>query len=203
MAASWPTAGNPEIALSDRQLRTGYQFSYDVGAASANGGDEVRFLYTVRDDKENRLYVRGSFCDYALTHCDDAPEWGTTPGNLRLSGDQFNPSVRAFPGFFNIPPVWKVTYLSRQDDPNGNKVSLEQGNLIVLPTGTRAFIPFPLVTNQLVCGDSRVVAGGSVDAEVAGHDRTLGGCAQVIKCAVANDPRRPAAECVPIAGEGA
>ncbi|MEA2827669.1 MAG: hypothetical protein QOG43_2108 [Actinomycetota bacterium] len=171
MVASWSTAGNPDIHLSDRTLRTGYQFSYDIGASSEAGGDSVRFLYTAKDPDSGRFYVRGSYCDFQLTKCNDAPEWGTTPGNFRLSGDQFNPSVRAFPGFFNIPPVWKITYLSRQDDPKGNKVTVEQGNLAVLPGGARSMVPFRAVNGLLVCGDTRGYWGDYNELQFAGFEK--------------------------------
>ena len=74
--ASFQTAGNPDIRFSDRTLRTAPQFSFDVGAPSQNGNDEVRTLYTVRDPNSRKLYVRGSFCDEDLTNCRDAPGVG-------------------------------------------------------------------------------------------------------------------------------
>jgi hypothetical protein len=171
VVASLPTAGNPTITLSDRTLRTAYQFSYDVGTPSANGNDAVRMLYTVRDPDSSKLYVRGSYCTLDLTVCKDAPEWGTTPGNFNLKGQQFNPKVRAFTGFFGIAPEWKAAYESTDDDPNGNKVSFKEGNLVVLPNGARLFLPFDLVKSQLVCPDNRGYWGDYDELQFAGFDK--------------------------------
>jgi hypothetical protein len=177
MGASFPAALYPSIKLSDRELRTGPQFSFDIGAESINsedqrGHDPVRFLYTAWDDKEKRYYVRGSFCERDLSGCKDAPEWGTTPGNLSLTGDQFNPVIRAFPGFIGLPPIWKATYLSRQRDPKGNTVSIEQGNLWALPNGVRILLPFRLVDSHLVCPDNRGYWGDYDDLQLSGFDNT-------------------------------
>jgi hypothetical protein len=179
VVASLPTPFNPDIKLSDRTIRTAYQFSYDVGSSSQNGDDSIRMLYTVKDPQTGRFYVRGSYCTFDLAKCGpafkDAPEWGTTPGNFELSGQQFNPLVRNFQGFFNLPAVWKVTYESTEDDPGGNKVSFEEGNLAVLPNGSKAFVPFDLVAPQVPCPDLRGYWGDYDELQFAGfaNDSTV------------------------------
>lgn len=173
VAASLGAAVYPKITLSDRDLRTGPQFSYDVGAESVHANDAVRFVYTIWDSKEKRYYVRGSFCERDLSVCKDAPEWGTTPGNLSLTSDQFNPNVRAFPGFIGIDPAWKASYLSRQRDPSGNTVSIEQGNLAVFPNGTRILLPFKWIDSHLVCPDLRGYWGDYDDMELIGFTDSL------------------------------
>jgi hypothetical protein len=170
VVASLPTAGNPDVPLSDRSIRTAYQFSFDVGTPSQNGNDAVRMLYTIKDSDSNKLYVRGSYCPLDLSGCKDAPQWGTTPGNLNLKGQQFNPRVRAFQGFFSIEPEWKAVYESTDDDPNGNTVSFKEGNLAVLPNGSRVFLPFNLVKGQVVCPDLRGYWGDYDDLQFAGFD---------------------------------
>ena len=173
-AASFPAPVYPLIHLSDRLLRTGPQFSFDVGAESIHGNDALRFVYTRWDPDSSRYYVRGSICPRDLaTPCQDAPEWGTTPGNLNLSGDQFDPVVRAFPGFLTIPPAWKVSYLTRQNHPNGNQVAVYQGNLAVLPNGTRILLPFKLIDDQTVCGDQRGYWGDYDDLQLQGFSDSL------------------------------
>lgn len=158
----------PKLDLSDRKLRTGPQFSFDVGAVSVLGNDGVRFVYTVKDANSGRFYVRGSFCPKDLSACFDAPEWGTTPGNFSLTGDQFNPIVRAFPGFIGLPPLWKASYQTRQNDPAGNQVAIYQGNLAVIGQGVRILLPFPLIDNQVVCGDVRGYWGDYDDMQLQG-----------------------------------
>ena len=172
VVASYTTVGNPDIQLSDRTLRTGYQFSFDIGTPSSNGGDDLRFAYTAFDQQSNRYYVRGSYCAFDLSgQCHDAPEWGTTPGNFNLTGDQFHPYVRAFRGFFTLQPVWKLAYTTREDNPGGNTVSVRQGNLAVLQNGTRIFIPFSLPGGLLVCPDLRGYWGDYHELQFAGIDQ--------------------------------
>lgn len=173
VASGVPTVGNPDINLSDRVLRTAYQFSFDIGTPSVNGGDDLRFAYTAFDQASNRFYIRGSYCSFDLSGgCHDAPEWGTTPGNLNLSGDQFHPYVRAFRGFFTLSPVWKLAYTTREEDPSGNTLSIRQGNLAVLASGTRVFLPFSLPGGLLVCPDIRGYWGDYNELQFAGIDQS-------------------------------
>lgn len=172
----------PGIALSDRTLRTGPQFSFDVGAASIIGNDEVRVVCTTRDAQTNRLFLEASFCPLDLaTGCLDAPGWATSTQNSSgYTGDQFNPLIQAFPGFFSIPPIWKVSFLSREDDPTGNKVGVQQGNLAVLPAPgmQRIFLEFDLVTAQTICPDNRGYWGDYDDLRIYGFS---GGDTQLIR----------------------
>jgi hypothetical protein len=171
MQAGWPMSGI-SVTVNGQNIRWGYGFSFDVGYSSETDGDGgtvvnddgVRLLYTTRDSDTKRLYVRGTACRIDLAVCHDAPEWGTTPGNLRTPGEQWNPTVKAWPGFFGLPPVWKATYQSTDDSPNG--ISIKQGNLAVLPNGTRSFVPFDLVPARPVCPDYR---SGSPGAAVGGY----------------------------------
>ena len=170
----------PLITLSDRTLRTGPQFSFDVGSPSINGNDEVRVVCTTRDSQTGRLFIETSFCPLTLSSgCLDAPGWSTSTANSSgYRGDQFNPLVRAFPGFFSIPPIWKVTFLSRENDPGGNTVSGQEGNLAVLPDSRRVFLEFDLVTGQAICPDNRGYWGDYDDLQISGFS---GGNTQFIR----------------------
>jgi hypothetical protein len=154
--ASEPGVVYPEIVLSSTlSVRTGPQFSFDIGAASDGGGDAIRVLVTRRDKESGRLYVQGSFCPLNLgSNCQLAKEWGTTPGNLNTPGDQFNPNVAAWPGFIGLAPVWKGSYLDRSGSP-ANTLSLKQGNLAYLPNGTRIYVPFTAIGAMTPCPDKR------------------------------------------------
>ena len=169
---SYPSAVNPDVVLSDRLLRTGPQFSFDVGAPSSRGddqpaGDEVRLLYTRSDGR--RLWVEGAYCDYALSRpCRPAPEWGSTPGQSSIRGDQFTPNVRAFPGFLTIPPQWAATYVSRDADPGGNTVSVRHGKLVMFPNGSRVLLTTHLTGPMLVCPDNRGYWGDYDDLQFIG-----------------------------------
>lgn len=156
MPASFPMEWYPTINLSDRILRTGPQFSFDVATPSAAGNDEVRLVYTAFDSTHQRYELKGTRCPLDLSNCFDVPLWATTNDNFTtLQGDQFDPTVQAWQGFIGLPPEWKLTYLSRQDDPQGNTVTVQQGNLAVLPNLTPILIPFRLVAGHLVCPDLR------------------------------------------------
>jgi hypothetical protein len=175
--ASLTTAGNPIIQLSDRKLRTAYQFSFDVGAPTFGQDDQafddrIRVVYTVKDPDTQKLYVRGAVCDIELkNNCKDVPQWGTTPGNLNVKGQQFSPSVRAYRGSVGQEPGWKVTYLSTDDDPQGNTVSIKQGNLARLANGTALFVPFGLVKGQVICPDNRGYWGDYNELQVMGVEK--------------------------------
>lgn len=157
-----------DIKVGAQTIRMAYGFSFDVGAPSIteldNGfsrvnNDAIRLLYTTRDAQTQRLYVRGSACNNNLSTCQDAPEWGTTPGNLNTPRDQWNPTVTAWPGFIGLPPEWKATYETTDDDPNA--VSIKQGNLAVLPDGKRLFLPFDFISPRPICPDFRYGSPGS------------------------------------------
>jgi hypothetical protein len=165
----------PAISFaSGTKLRTGPQFSFDIGAGSNAEGiqagiDEIRVLYTARDPKTGRLYVRGSYGPTSMVGFKDAPEWGTTPGNLNTPGDQFNPNVKAWAGFFGLDPVWKATYLDR-NPKGGDTVTLHEGNLAYLPgsPAKRIYVPFPLIKSMPVCPDNRGYWGDYDDLEIIG-----------------------------------
>jgi hypothetical protein len=151
----------PTIQLSDRNLWAGQQFSFDVGAPSIIGKDEVRIVCTGQDPQTGRFYLRTYYCPLDLSSgCQDAPGWSTSTENSPgYRGDQFNPLIVAVPGIPLVTaPLWKVTYLSRENNPQGNTVSVQQGNLGVLPTQNgpeRVFLEFDLVPDQVVCPDNR------------------------------------------------
>jgi hypothetical protein len=164
--ASQPTT-RIDIPVGSQTIRMAYGFSFDVGAPSVtelDGGasrvndDAVRLLYTTRDAETKRIYVRGSACRHDLVDCHDVPQWGTTPGNLNTPRNQWNPTVTAWAGFIGLPPVWKATYQTTDDTPNG--VSIKEGNLAVLPNGTPIFLPFDLVAARPICPDFRYGSPG-------------------------------------------
>jgi hypothetical protein len=174
----------PLITLSDRTLRTGPQFSFDVGSATL-GNDEIRVVCTTKDPQTGRLFLETSFCPLDLSSgCLDAPGWSTSTKNSSgYVGDQFNPLVEAFPGFFSISPIWKVSFLSREDDPKGNKVGVQEGNLGFLPDPDpakrqRVFLEFDLVTAQVICPDNRGYWGDYDDLRIYGFE---GGYTQLIR----------------------
>jgi hypothetical protein len=170
--ASWATS-RVEVPVGTQTIRTAYGFSFDVGAESRRDLDDgrlqifpdaIRLLYTTRDSRTLRLYVRGTGCARDLSRCDDVPQWGTTPGNLNTPRYQWNPTVTAWRGFLGSPPVWKATYQTTDDQ--ADRVSIKQGNLWRLPNGTPIFLPFNLVAPREICPDLR---GGSTGHATWGY----------------------------------
>lgn len=142
-------------ATNKLKLRTGPQFDFDIGAASdAEGTDAIRFIYTRTDPQTGRFYVTGAYCPLSLSACYQAPEWGTTPGNLSTQGDQFNPNLAAWRGFIGLPPVWRAAYLDR-DGAQPSTVKVKQGTFAYLPNGTRIHFPFTLYNDMPICPDLR------------------------------------------------
>jgi hypothetical protein len=165
--ASFPTT-RIDVPVGTQTIRMAYGFSFDVGSPSQTelddggtrvGDDAIRMLYTTRDAETKRIYVRGSSCRADLSRCVDVPQWGTTPGNLHTPRNQWNPTVKAWIGFIGLPPEWKATYQTTDDDPNA--VSIKQGNLAVLPNGTPIFLPFDLVAPRPICPDFRYGSPGN------------------------------------------
>ena len=157
----------PQVALSDRTLRTGPQYSFDVGAPFIEDPrDAVRVLYTVRDPSNGRLRLRGSMCYADLRNdCFDAPGWRTD-----LPGDQFSPNVRAW-AFLWTPPAWKATFVSRDKSPSGNTVIVRIGDLVAQPDGQHGFPVRKLLHSQVVCPDLRGYWGDYHDLQHIGPDR--------------------------------
>jgi hypothetical protein len=161
----------PNVNLADRTVRTGPQFSFDVGAPAIDDGrDAIRILYTV--SAAGRLRVVASMCYADLrSDCFPAPGWG-----VDLPGDQFNPNVRAF-SFLWMEPAWKATFVSRDSDPAGNTLLVRIGDLVAHPDGSHGFAPVRLLDPQVPCPDTRSSGGywGDYnDLQFIGVDRGSG-----------------------------
>ncbi|MFO0995421.1 MAG: hypothetical protein U1F33_01970 [Alphaproteobacteria bacterium] len=155
-------------------LRTGPQFSFAIGAASdSEGTDAIRIMTTQWSEEAKRFYVEGYACPLSLSpHCSYVPQWGTTPGNLNSPGDQFAPTVAAWPGFIGLPPAWQAAYLDRSGNPAGT-VTLKRGSLAYLPgpPAKPIFVPFSLITNMTVCPDDRGYWGDYDDLAFIGFEK--------------------------------
>ena len=85
VTASNPAVGYPDIDLSSTVqgapliIRTAAQFSFDIGAASEDGTDAIRLLYTRQDGPNAPLYIDASKCRADLSKCYPAPGWKVGP----------------------------------------------------------------------------------------------------------------------------
>lgn len=151
-------------------IRTGPQFSFDIGAVSEGGNDAVRFLYTRRSGS-GRLFVEGSACPFDLAQCFPVPQWKAGPSSAEATPyDAFNPSVAAWRGFIGLPPHWTSSFYSRYGQSVA-KVSLARMNLAYV-NGNPLGIPVDLAKDISVCSDTRGYWGDYDDMLHAGFDDT-------------------------------
>jgi len=174
--ASETTVGYPTVNLgtsvlgSPLTIRTGPQFSFDIGAASVGGNDAIRLLYTRWDTPSQRLYVEGAACAADLTNCHPVPQWRSGPSAPGATPqDVFNPSVAAWPGTMSRPPIWTSSFYVRYG-LNVTTVGLSRmylGYVNGVPLG----IPVSLAQGITVCSDRRGYWGDYDDMLHVGFDR--------------------------------
>jgi hypothetical protein len=151
-------------------VRTGPQFSFDVGAASELGNDEIRMLVT-RRSAEQRLFVEGSACAADLSHCHPVPQWFAGPRDAReVPSDVFNPSVAAWRGFINLPPVWTSSFYERFGAA-ATTVNLGRMYLTLL-NGAPFGVPVDIAKDIPVCSDRRGYWGDYDDMLMVGFKDT-------------------------------
>jgi hypothetical protein len=150
-------------------IRTGPQFSFDVGAASEGGGDAVRLLYTRRDANTGRLFVQGAACDLGLTSCGDLSGWrlGTSGANEQPV-EAFNPDLVAWKGFIGLPPTWQASFVYRFGKP-ATSVYVARATL-GYADGQAFTIPVDIVQNTPVCSDTRGYWGDYDDMLLTGFN---------------------------------
>jgi hypothetical protein len=153
-----PTVVRPTVDLglevlgSPLIIRTGPQFSFDVGAASAGGNDAVRFLYTRASS--GRLFVEGSACAADLTNCHRVPGWRagpSAPGDTPM--DRFDPAVAFGSSIFGLGARWTSSFYTRSG-ASTTTVALTRMYLNYvngIPIGT----PVDQVRDITVCSDQR------------------------------------------------
>ena len=154
---------------SELTVRTGPQFSFDIGAASEGGGDAVRLLYTRRDGNTGRLFVQGAACDLALTSCGDLAGWklGTSGANENPI-DAFNPDLVAWKGFIGLPPSWQGSFVYHFGKP-ATSVYVARAT-IGYANGQAFTIPVDIIQNTPVCSDTRGYWGDYDDMLLAGFN---------------------------------
>jgi hypothetical protein len=154
---AFPTVDlNSSLLGAPLTVRTGPQFSFDLGAASAERDDSVRFMVTQRNER-GWLFVRGGVCDAGLQSCGWYEGW--TFGAARVTErdrqrlDVFNPDVAAFPGFFTIAPRWQGSFLTRYGNST-TTLNLTRATLGYV-NGAPFTIPVDIARDAPVCSDLR------------------------------------------------
>jgi len=155
LAVSLTADVNFTAFLSDRALRTANQFSFDVGNGSATSGAELRVAITRILGEKRHIEVYRCSRDLlplpgfpGVAQCEFAIPWSS----IEERGDNWSPLLKVA----GVPPVWKLVYLSREENPEGNTVSVQQGNLVILPDGTRSFVGSKVVDPQVPCNSQNV-----------------------------------------------
>lgn len=167
------------IQLSDRAVRNGPEFAFDIGEPSgAETNDDIRFLYTVATGT-NRTAVHGAACDRDLKHCHTVSGWRSEtagPGGGYI-GNQFHPSIKAFPGYLSwYAPSWSGSYFSTENNPTGNVVSVQKAAPLYIGT-TAYLLKSQLVTDQTPCTGTNKAGGywsDYDDLQLAYVSRTTG-----------------------------
>jgi len=146
-----------QVLGSRLSIRFGPQYSFDVGPASAGGGDALRFVVP-RADAQGRLFVEGSACAADLSVCHWVPEWHFGPladdGSLAQA---FAPAVAAFDqGSTGTQPEtagWAATfYVVRGPTSTAIRTARMSLNFVNgVPTPDIFEVPDPLT----VCSDTR------------------------------------------------
>jgi hypothetical protein len=147
---------NTQVLGKELTIRFGPEFGFDVGPASVDGKDALRFVIT-RNDAQGKLFVEGSACAADLTSCHPVPEWHFGPiaddGSLAQA---FGPSVAAFDrtaAAGNPAAAWAATfYVVRGAATTSVRTARMYLNYVDgVPTPDIFEVPDPLT----VCSDAR------------------------------------------------
>ena len=145
---------NTSVLGSPLTIRTGPQFSFDIGTSSEDRDDSIRFMATQRN-ANGWLFIRGGLCDYNLKSCGWYGGWtfGTAQAGQGRRLDVFNPNVAAFPGFIGIAPRWQGSYLARFGESTST-VNMTRATLGYID-GAPFSIPVDIARDAPVCSDRR------------------------------------------------
>lgn len=154
-AVNYPTIDFGQSLLgAPLTVRTGPQFSFDVGAESENGVDGIRMLYTRFDAGTQRYFIDAVACNKDLSGCHAVPGWRAGPGAPgEVSIDRYNPNVAAWIGFIGLPPIWTGSYVYRYGKP-ASTVEVSRQTLGYV-NGAPFTIPIDIYRNVPVCPDTR------------------------------------------------
>jgi hypothetical protein len=96
-------------------VRTGPQFSFDVGAPSENGVDGIRMLYTRWTVTTTSTRSRARRTSPCVRRCRDGESVPARTTGYRSTVSILN--VAAWVGFIGLPPSWQGSYVYRYNKP--------------------------------------------------------------------------------------
>jgi hypothetical protein len=109
---------NPKIQLSDRAIRLGPEYDFDIGI-NDTGANEIRIAFVLRTTG-GKHYIKAVKCTTGTISCSAPAAWSTAGTN----GDQWGPAIAYGFNFMTGKPTWEISYYSRQRAITGNTVEL-------------------------------------------------------------------------------
>lgn len=142
-------------------LRAARQFSFDVGVASPDGSDAIRFLFTRQDPSTQLLYVDATVCTLVLdSDCSSLDPtvqgWTLGPSAPQDAAiNYFSPNLVAFGGIAadHVSPTWQATILYTLK--NSATVFIARMTLGYVNDNVPLTIPIDIVKDTPICPDVR------------------------------------------------
>ena len=174
-AQNYPCIGanGGSCGASATVLRTGPQFSFDIGAFGKTN-DHIRMMFTRSSGVNGRLYVAGAGCTIADQACGYIPQWGTGEGGKEKTSASFNPLVRAYRSRDMVnagePSLWMGSHTTY--NPGTGKVEFGMGGLAILKdvNNQNLYVHLAIfqLSNRVLCADLRGYWGDYDDMHALG-----------------------------------
>jgi len=158
---------------ADTVLRTGPQFSFDIGAFGKTN-DHIRMMFTRRSSVNGRLYIAGAGCNLDDQNCQYIPEWGTGEGGADKVTSSYNPLVRAYRSAAMAnngePSLWMGSHATYH--PGSGRVGYGMGGAGMREDAANQdvffYIPVFQLPNRILCADLRGYWGDYDDLQALG-----------------------------------
>jgi len=140
-----------QVNLSDRSIRLGPQYDFDIGLREGTNEVQIRLAYTVLD-ANGKHRVRVSWCTTGSTiSCAHPNTWRTDS----FGGEQWGPAIAAGFRFVGGAQYWAISFYDRRNSPSGNQVEMFRALASRTSTGGYSFTQWRQETAQVPCPDLR------------------------------------------------
>ncbi|MEZ4227001.1 MAG: hypothetical protein R3B13_39040 [Polyangiaceae bacterium] len=159
-----PVPQMESVMLSDRYIRLGPQFAFDVAHLTTPlGNDHIVVAFTTKDPVTHKLSIDANICNRETLTCFETPNgWNTK----NVPGDQFHPALGEVTYFGGGElQSWKGAWWSRESAPNSNTVRLV-GARFDTYTGARTLYTWPVTSSQTPCPSAGGYWGDYHDTEL-------------------------------------
>ena len=166
-------ANGANCSSSDTVLRTGPQFSFDVGSFGKTN-DHIRMMFTRRSSVNGRLYIAGAGCNLDDQNCQYIPEWGTGEGGAEKTTSSYNPLVRSYRSAAMAsngePSLWMGSHSTYH--PASGRVSYGMGGVAMIKDSANQnvffYLPIFQLPDRILCADLRGYWGDYDDLQALG-----------------------------------